>query len=124
MLAQLEECFCFEAANCATLQRRLPCRYRAAFSSSCLQRTRFQATLLAWETTLNEELDGEVEHPIQWGAWHARIAAYVKTVDWPSWSVPEEQRCPQGYAVCRDAEVLLPWVRAQGPGVVDGYLCV
>ena len=114
VLLRLEECFCCSEDSCSSPEH-LQQLYRQAFSVSCLQVSRLQATIRAWQVILQEELDSSEEHSLQWSSWHLSQVRYLQCVDWPAWLLPEEVERRAPLMVYRDAETLLPWIQTPSP---------
>ncbi|CAE7213307.1 unnamed protein product [Symbiodinium sp. CCMP2592] len=109
VLLRLEDCFTHGLSSEHSFAALLDF-YRQAFSAECLQSTRLKATALEWQNRLEAELDGDSDHPIEWGAWHTRITRSLLHIDWADWLVPDGDRVDHVARVYRDAEVLLPWI--------------
>ncbi|CAE7471111.1 unnamed protein product [Symbiodinium sp. CCMP2592] len=109
VLLRLEDCFTHGLSSEHSFAALLDF-YRQAFSTECLQSTRLKATAIEWQTRLEAELDGDSDHPIEWGAWHTRITRSLLHIDWADWLVPDGDRVDHVARVYRDAEVLLPWI--------------
>ena len=112
VLLKLEECFCCASSSCLAFEQ-LQSEYHRAFALKCLQVTRLQATVRAWADILEEELQANEEHSLQWCAWHTCLTNRLRTVDWPGWILPSEADRPLTYAVYKDSEAILPWLETQ-----------
>ncbi|CAE7243279.1 unnamed protein product [Symbiodinium sp. CCMP2592] len=80
---------------------------RIHFSRTCLQGSRLRATAVQWRSTLREELDRCDDVPVQWAAWHTRLADLLCEVDFAAWLVPAPDGTQPQVSTFRDAAAAL-----------------
>ena len=109
ILHRLTECFAFDHGTIHSVDELLEV-YRRSLSSVCLQRSRLQATICAWESLIHDEISSGTDCSAAWIALHQRTVDALKSTDVVQWLVPDGAGTPRDHAVYRDAEVILPWL--------------
>ncbi|CAE7945161.1 unnamed protein product [Symbiodinium sp. KB8] len=108
IIAGLSEIFC--QPNAFLDFESLLQAIRRVFLRACLQKSRLYATAVEWKRLLDEELSAEEDFPLQWTAWHGRIADWLCQADYAAWLVPDAVDPEPASATFRDGALLLPWL--------------